>query len=141
LAGRYALNRIHVPGVVASTRTKLNMLPFSELLGKGDRRLNAELHWRLSFPISMVILSFLAVPLSHTSPRKGRFGKVAVAILLYVLYANLLGLGKNWLQTGAIPGWMGLWWIHVLFLMLFVGLMIRRGGMPVRNPFRKVVRA
>ncbi len=136
MSGHYAENRIHVPGITSSSRIKLSMLPFSALLGQHNRAMTAELHWRLSFPVSMLVLSFLAVPLSHTSPRKGRFGKVAVAILLYVLYANLLGLGKNWLQNGTIPEWAGLWWIHALFMLLFFILMVQRGGIILPKRFR-----
>jgi lipopolysaccharide export system permease protein len=33
----------------------------------------AELHWRLSAPLSILLLGFLAVPLSRTEPRKGKF--------------------------------------------------------------------
>jgi len=49
-----------------------------------------------------------------------------------VLYANLLGLGKNWLEAGVTPAWLGLWWVHGIFLVLFVVLMVRESGVRPR---------
>ena len=141
IVGRYGNNRINIPGIAAIHRTRLKMLPLEALIGSGDRARLAELHWRLSFPVSILVLTFLAIPLSHTSPRKGRFGRVAIAILLYVLYANLLGLGKNWLESGVTPAWLGLWWVHGIFMVLFVVLMIRNSGVRSRRLFRSVATA
>ena len=136
ISGRFANSRINIPGAATVKRTRLKMLMIGQLLGGEDRARLAELHWRLSFPVSMIVLTLLAIPLSHTSPRKGRFGRVAIAILLYVLYANLLGLGKSWLESGAVPLWLGLWWVHGLFLMLFPVLMIRYSGSRPRWLFK-----
>ncbi len=137
IAGSYARSRINVPGAASVTRLRLKMLPIGQLLDASDRAKLAELHWRLSFPFSMMVLTLLAIPLSHTSPRKGRFGRVAIAILLYVLYANLLGLGKNWLESGVMPVWLGLWWVHGIFLLLFPVLMVRYSGSRLPRLLRK----
>ncbi len=139
LAGRFGNNRINVPGAAATSHLRLKMLPLQQLLGSDDLGRRAELHWRLSFPFSLIVLTFLAVPLSHTSPRKGRFGRVAVAILLYVLYANLLGLGKNWIEAGVVPAGVGLWWVHALFMLLFMVLIWRQSGFRLRLPFSAAV--
>ncbi len=139
IAGSYASSRINIPGAASVTRLRLKMLPIEQLMVAANRAKVAELHWRLSFPISMMVLTLLAIPLSHTSPRKGRFGRVAIAILLYVLYANLLGLGKNWLESGVIPLWVGLWWVHGIFLLLFPVLMVRYSGTRLPRPWRRVM--
>lgn len=139
IAGSYASSRINIPGAAAVTRLRLKMLPIDQLMAAPTRAKLAELHWRLSFPVSMIVLTLLAIPLSHTSPRKGRFGRMAIAILLYVLYANLLGLGKSWLESGVIPLWMGLWWVHGIFLLLFPVLMVRYSGSRLPRLFRRVI--
>src|SRR5690606_3717652 len=36
----------------------------------------AELQWRLSLPIFVFVVAMIAVPLSHTNPRRGRFWKM-----------------------------------------------------------------
>ena len=100
----------------------------SQLWGTGDPADQAELQWRISIPLAALLLALLAVPLSYTSPREGRFGKIAVAILIYIPYANLLVLMRKWIASGALPAWVGLWPIHVLVAMLIVYLLAKRMG-------------
>lgn len=88
----------------------------------------AELQWRLALPLSMPILALLAIPLSQVSPRKGRFGKLLPAIILYVAYYNLLMLAKRWIEGGQISATLGLWWVHGVTLLLTVGLLLQVSG-------------
>ncbi len=83
----------------------------------------AEFYWRIGIPFAAPLLAFLALPLSHTSPRKGRYGKVAIAILIYIAYTNLLVLSRKWIATEQIPAWLGLWWVHILLFMLALFLL------------------
>jgi lipopolysaccharide export system permease protein len=83
----------------------------------------AELHWRIGVPLTLFVLAIVAVPLARTEPRKGRFSGLAPAVLLYVIYANLLAAGKGWIERGQLPTWAGLWWVHALFLA-FAGAML-----------------
>lgn len=86
-----------------------------ELLERLDRAAVAELQWRISAPISLLVLTLIAVPLSRTQPRQGRYSGIVMAILIYVIYTNLLGAAKVWLEKESIPAWVGLWWVHLLF--------------------------
>ncbi len=104
---------------------KLAARPTAELLGSNRPKEVAELQWRLSMPISAVVLALLAVYLSKSSPRQGRYGKFFVGILIYVLYSNLLGVGKAWLEKGKVPPEVGLWWVHGLVLAV-VAVMVAR---------------
>ncbi|MCC5794462.1 MAG: LPS export ABC transporter permease LptF [Chromatiales bacterium] len=76
----------------------------------------AELQWRLSVPITVLVLTILAVPLARSEPRQGRFAGLAPAVLVYITYANLLGAGKVWIERGTVPVGIGLWWVHGVFL-------------------------
>lgn len=58
--------------------------PTMELLGTQDNQLMAELQWRLSLPLSILVLTFLVVPLARVNPRQGRYAKLLPAILLYL---------------------------------------------------------
>jgi len=87
------------------------------------------LQWRLSIPLAAVLLALLAVPLSYTSPRQGRFGKIAIAILIYIPYANLLVLARKWIASGVLPSWVGLWPVHIAVFALIVFLLVRRQGL------------
>jgi len=109
----------------ANRRIKRNEIPTSELWGSKNPSYIAELHWRFSIPMVLFVLSFLAVPFSHTSPRKGRFSKMGPAILIYILYSNLLIVGSSWLEKGTIPGWLGLWWVHSIFILLGLVLLMK----------------
>ena len=78
----------------------------------------AELQWRLSLIIIIPILCLLAIPLSKVNPRQGRFAKLAPAVLLYIIYFALLLASRDWIADGVLPAAIGLWWVHVLFLIL-----------------------
>lgn len=100
----------------------------SELLGTGDSADQAELQWRISIPLAALLLALLAVPLSYTSPREGRFGKIAIAILIYIPYANLLVLMRKWIAADVIPAWVGLWPVHLGVGLLVLFLLAKRVG-------------
>jgi lipopolysaccharide export system permease protein len=90
----------------------------------------AELHWRLAPALTLLVLTFIAVPLAKTEPRRGRFSGLAAAILVYVIYANLLAAGRGWLERSQLPEFSGLWWVHGLFLAVAgVMLFVQRGGL------------
>lgn len=81
-------------------------------------RYKTELQWRIALPISAVLLAILAMQLSHVSPRKGRFQNIIPALLIYVVYANLIFIGRDWMNDGTTPAALGLWWVHGLLLLL-----------------------
>ena len=113
---------------VAEPRLIVKGKHLSQLWGTGDPADQAELQWRISIPLAALLLALLAVPLSYTSPREGRFGKIAIAILIYIPYANLLVLMRKWIAAGTVPSWVGLWPIHMLVVALIVVLLAKRMG-------------
>lgn len=102
-------------------------MPTADLLGTGLLEDVAELHWRLAAPLSLLVLTVLAVPLGRSPPRSGRYGRLGFAILVFVLYSNLLGVGRSLLEDGHTPAWLGLWWVHGL-LAGVAGLMLYLQG-------------
>jgi lipopolysaccharide export system permease protein len=99
----------------------------ASLAASEDPKDRAELHWRIAAPVSALVLILLAVPLAHLAPRQGRYSKLVWGILAYLAYSNLLSLGQTWLAKGAVPPALGLWWVHLLFLLLAATLIWRRG--------------
>ncbi len=97
-----------------------------ELLASDQPEDQAELHWRLAMPVGGLVLAILAVPLSRSSPREGRYGRLFVGILVYLVYSNLLGVGQVWLEGGQVPAALGLWWVHGLFAALALVLLARQ---------------
>ncbi len=99
-----------------------------QLLASDDLVDLAEVQWRISIPLAALLLALLAVPLSYTSPREGRFGKIAIAILIYIPYANLLVLARKWIANGTISPWVGLWPVHIAVFLLVIYLLVKRVG-------------
>lgn len=88
----------------------------------------AELQWRLSIPLSTLILALLAVPLARVRPRQGRFAKFLPGVLLYIVYYNLMTVSRRWLAIGVIPPSVGIWGIHFVMLCLGMGLLLKESG-------------
>ena len=70
----------------------------------------AELQWRLTAPLSTILLALLAIPLSRSSPRQGKYIKAPVAILIFAVYYNFSVLTKKWVSQGGIEVVPGIWW-------------------------------
>ena len=77
----------------------------------------AELQWRQSTAVSALLLALLAVPLSRTQPRRGRYSKVMLAVVIYALYYNLLGVARTSVEQQASPS---LWWAPGLLLLVVI---------------------
>lgn len=108
--------------------TNRNIAPTMELLGSDDPLDVAELQWRLSGPLMALVLAVIAVPLSRTRPREGRYGRILFGILIYIVYSNLLGVARLGMERGQIHPDVGLWPVHLLFLAAGGGLLIRSVG-------------
>ena len=86
----------------------------------------AELQWRISIPLSAFLLALLAIQLSHVQPRQGRYSTLFPAILIYVLYVNLLFVARNWIEQKTISPYLGMWWVHGAFILIVLGILFYR---------------
>ena len=82
------------------------------------------LQWRLSMPLLVMIVALLAVPLSRTQPRRGRYAKMIPAILLYVIYLVACNAARGMLDEGKAPTPWLLWYVHGAFFSVAVLLLI-----------------
>jgi len=87
----------------------------------------AELQWRFALPLATIIVAFMALPLSRTDPRSGRYGKLALALVLYLIYSNFLGVAQTWIIQERVPFWVGIWWVH-LVAIIFTFYLLKRSG-------------
>ncbi|MGL5741464.1 MAG: LPS export ABC transporter permease LptF [Legionella sp.] len=92
------------------TMSTYNLLPFNN----PDVAKAAELQWRLSIPLMVLTLTLIAVPLSRINPRSGKYAKLLPAIIIYILYANLLFIARDAMVFGKTPQWLGMWWVHLI---------------------------
>ena len=91
-------------------------MPVAMLVQSSDPLHRAELQWRIGVPLSTIILAIFAVPLSRSQPRSGRYGRLALGLLVFIIYFNLLSAAKAWVEKGELDPALGLWWVHGLFL-------------------------
>ncbi len=93
-------------------------LPKLWSLSPKDVDASAELQWRLAMPISVIVFALLAVPLCEVRPRYGKFTHLFPALLIYIVYADLIFLTRSWIVSGKLsPEW-GMWWVHGCTLLL-----------------------
>jgi lipopolysaccharide export system permease protein len=86
----------------------------------------SELAWRIGTPLSALILAALAIPLSFVNPRSGRSYNLIVAVVLFMVYNNLMGVTTTWLAQGKIGLMLGLWSVHIGMLGLLVLMFYKR---------------
>lgn len=87
---------------------------------------SAEFQWRLATPISAFLLVLLAIPMSFVDPRAGRSANLIMALLVYVIYNNLLSISQAWISQGKIHAAIGLWPVHGVVVLMIVYLFYRR---------------
>jgi lipopolysaccharide export system permease protein len=86
----------------------------------------AEFHWRIALPMVAMVLSLIAIPLSFVNPRSGTSWNLILAILIFFLYYNLLGIFQAWTASARIPAWIGLTPVHIGMLAILLGLFWRQ---------------
>ncbi len=96
-------------------------------------KMKAEFHWRLAAPISVLLLALLAVPLSRVKPRQGKYARFFPAFLIYLLYVNLLFVGRHAIASHKVASFFGLWWVHILFLTLLMLLSAQQPKLMLRK--------
>jgi lipopolysaccharide export system permease protein len=99
--------------------------PTRLLWGSSDPSDIAQLQFRASTPLMALVLTLVAVPLSKLRPRQGRYTRVGFAIIVYVVYSNLLSASKIWVEKSDLSPAIGVWWVHAAALALGLYLVMR----------------
>jgi lipopolysaccharide export system permease protein len=116
---RFVENELRVPDrEIEAESNELEARGTLALYAQTDAPARAEFNWRLATPLLALTLGFLALPLGRGEVRQARYGRILAALLIYINAMVLLILGKGWLSTGAIPAWLGLWWLLVPMALL-----------------------
>ena len=112
-------------------------IPTAKLFGSDNPQYQAELMWRLSLPISVLLLSMLAVPLSYFNPRTGHTYNILIAIGMFLIYQNGLTFLRDAVEDGKIHFWFGMLPMHILMIVIAV-ILLRVRSMPAQ-PFWQAV--
>jgi lipopolysaccharide export system permease protein len=113
---RFARNDIKLPDSESEdndTAAKRSAPTRVLLRNRDDPVMRAELHWRLAAPLSALVLTLLALPLSKSSPREPRYARLLVAVLAWWVFNTGLGLGRSWIGQGKLAPAFGFWWVYL----------------------------
>ena len=117
--------------------TKIEGKSTLDLIKEGGRYANAELQWRLSQPITVLILSVIGVFLGKASPRRGKGVNLLIGIIVFMLYYNGLLVAKSAIELGQIDSIIGLWGVH-LFMIILILLLYRFRQGKIANYLDKI---
>jgi lipopolysaccharide export system permease protein len=67
----------------------------------------AEYQWRISTAITTLLLALLAIPLSRSRPRQGRYAKLLLGFVIYAAYYNMIGISQTWVEQQKMST---IWW-------------------------------
>lgn len=114
-------------------RTHVRSLPSIVLFTSSIAKQVAEFNWRLAFLVMLPVLTILATCVSPVAPRKSRYSKLLPAVIILLVYYNLLLLNKAWLEDGHVPVAFGFWSVHVLALMIAIFYLIKTHDNLMKN--------
>ncbi len=98
---------------------KVKSAPTSTLKQSPTPQDRAEFQWRMSTPLSALLLALAAIPLSRSRPRQGRYAKMLLALGIYAVYFNLLDVSRSWVEQGSSQY---IWWVPGLLGLVVAGL-------------------
>ena len=99
------------------TNNKYDAMGTIQLFFVDGIQASAELQSRFMLPIATLILGFAAIPLSYSSPRKGRYNKIFFGALVYFSYFIIMSITEKMFLLNIVPIFLGLWWIHFLVIL------------------------
>ncbi|TXH62347.1 MAG: LPS export ABC transporter permease LptF [Tolumonas sp.] len=104
---------------IEPSNRKATSAPSEKLAASSDKKDIAEFQWRIALPLSIPVLTLIAVPMAMVNPRQGRYAKILPAVLLFFSYFLLLSAGKSAIERGQLPAIPGLYLAPILFLVIF----------------------
>ena len=100
---------------------KVDAIATEVLWDSEDPRLQGALWWRISLPLMVPAIAIIALALSRTDARRGRYAKIGPAMVILLLYFLGLTQGRGAIEDAEGPALMiG---IHVGFALLAVVLL------------------
>lgn len=131
---RYASNESELPDRSETLdKDDPEMLSTPALLGDQRPGATAQLHARITPPLLALAFALLTLPLSRSSPRQARYGRVMLGLLGYLVGISLMFNGTQMLADGKIPGLAGLWWLSVPLLAAAIWFYLRDGQLARRR--------
>ncbi|MBI6557410.1 MAG: LPS export ABC transporter permease LptF [Nitrospiraceae bacterium] len=108
--------KLHLKPIDPTDELKRKSIPSSLLAQSDEPADKAELQWRESRGLVAILMALLAVPLSRTAPRKGRFSALLPIALMFTVIFYGSNLCRTLVGNTAIPLIPGLWLVPLLML-------------------------
>ncbi|MDO5652036.1 MAG: LPS export ABC transporter permease LptF [Moraxella sp.] len=113
---RYRIS-LDITPTIDSQPAKIETWRFSELIATHSLAAQAELGYRMSLPWLILLAPILALPLSYTRPRQGRWAKLVPSVFVFVACALIIISLKNPIEKGKVGVW-----IYPAVLVMFFGM-------------------
>ena len=124
LSGRFGTLTLNLKAATPRSVTgEPKVKSVTQLAESADPDDRAELQWRLSAPLSAVLLALLATPLARSGPRQSRHARVILALALYAVYFNLMAVARTWVEQGLTDS---IIWVHGTVAVVIAVLWWRR---------------
>ena len=87
-------------------------LPLGLLIANPIPQNRGELLWRVALPVMGLLLMLLAIPLGFVNPRGGRSANLLLALLVFIVYSNMVSVAQAAVAQGKIALMLGWWPLH-----------------------------
>ena len=132
---------VHIANREIKSKTRgTEALPTWALIDAEGVKERAELQWRLVIPLSILFLTFMAVPLAKVNPRQGRYSKLLPALSLYLVFFLLLSTARSLIEEGELPV-LSIWGVLIIFFLIGISLQMHSVGFFTKiNPKKRALK-
>jgi lipopolysaccharide export system permease protein len=102
----------------AAAISSARALPLGLLIANPSSQNRGELLWRVALPVMGLLLMLLAIPLGFVNPRGGRSANLLLALLVFVVYSNMVSVLQAAVVQERLSLMLGWWPLHVLIALL-----------------------
>lgn len=113
---------------ISAAEASVRSAPTHQLLQDAAPASRGELVWRLGLIFSAINYVVVALALTSANPRSSRTGHTLTALLVFVVYFNLLSLGQSWVGRGKVEAGLFLMLLHGGVLALALAWMLARNA-------------
>lgn len=118
---RYALLLNSQPQGTAAINSS-RALPLSLLIANPTPQNRGELLWRIALPSMGLLLMLLGIPLGFINPRGGRSANLLLALLVFIVYSNMVSVLQAAVSQERLSLAAGWWPLHLLAALLVMFL-------------------
>ncbi|MGH1542479.1 MAG: LPS export ABC transporter permease LptF [Arenicella sp.] len=118
---------------IESKKKPISVLPIrarsnTEVMNSDQPQLRGEWYWRIAKVMLVPVLAIFGLALSFVDPRRAKSSGIMLAFLVYFIYSNLFTYSVALVKKGTVKTGAGIWWVHIIFLLLALYCLYRRNA-------------